>query len=736
MEEGITELAGSVSAVVYQNEENGYTVLRLETDDGGTATVVGCLPFAVPGEQLALTGRWMNHQTHGMQFKAEQAERLMPSSLNDIYTYLSSGAVKGVGPATARLIVERFGEDSLRVLDEEPERLAELKGVTPKRAREIGSEFKRQAAMRRLMEFFTQHGINLEYALRLYKSYGDEAQAAVMNNPYILADEYFGAEFAEADSLALSLGFEADSPERVEAAASFELSHNANNGHTFIPRPKLAAAAAQLIGVSTDTAAEAIDRLIEGGDIVCETLAGVEACYLSRLYYAETFVADRLRFLSQTGHIEETNADRLIADAERDMGITLAEGQREAVRLAAVSGVMALTGGPGTGKTTTVRAILRLFDRLGLTTLLAAPTGRAAKRMSELCGQEASTIHRLLETGYDADLGSLVFKRDGSDPLDAHAVILDECSMIDVVLMQALLSALPAGCRLVLVGDADQLPSVGPGNVFSDVIRSGVVPTVRLEQVFRQAAQSRIVRFAHLINEGKTPDLRENKGDFFFMRRRDAESAVDTIIELCARRLPQNMGISPAQIQVLSPTRLYGTGTANLNKRLQAALNPPAEGKPEKQFGDVIFRIGDRVMQVRNNYDIVWRRANGESGTGVFNGDVGHICEVDLKNQALLVEFDDRRAAYGFDMLGELEPAYAMTVHKSQGSEYRAVVLSLMKGASSLMSRAVLYTAVTRARELLIIVGDPDIAAAMVENNRPQKRYSGLRLRLVNNEKA
>lgn len=731
MDEGRTELAGSVAAVIYQNEENGYTVLRLDTDDGGSATVVGCFPFAVPGEQLLLEGTWAEHPTHGRQFKAESAERIMPSTVNDIYLYLSSGIIKGIGPATAKLIVERFGENSLRVMDEDPDRLTEIKGISGKRAREIGAEFRRQTSMRRLMEFFAGHGIKTEYALRMYKSYGADALAVVMDNPYILADEYFGAEFAEADSLALSLGFDADCPERVEAAACFELSHNANNGHTFIPRNKLALVAARLIGVSEDTALTAVDRLIDCGEIVCEKIGGVEACYLSRLYYAETFVAEKLKAMAAETHIEETSAARLIEEAEREMGMTLAEGQREAVRCAAVCGVMALTGGPGTGKTTTVRAILKLFDKMGLTTLLAAPTGRAAKRMSELCAREASTIHRLLETGYDTDMSALVFKRDNSDPLDAHAVILDECSMIDVVLMQALLAALPAGCRLVLVGDADQLPSVGPGNMFSDVIRSGVIPTVRLRQVFRQAAMSHIVRNAHLINEGELPDFRENKGDFFFMRRRDGESAVDTIIELCARRLPQNMGIEPGQIQVLSPTRLYGTGTANLNKRLQQALNPPHEDKPEKQFGDKIYRLGDRVMQVRNNYDIMWHKTTGETGTGIFNGDVGHICELDVKNQLLVVDFDDRRAMYTFDMLVELEPAYAMTVHKSQGSEYRAVVLSLMKGASSLMSRAVLYTAVTRARELLVIVGDTEVVEGMIANDRPQKRYSGLRLRLI-----
>ena len=732
MDTGLAQLTGNVSAVVYQNEENGYTVLRLETDAGETVTVVGCLPFAVPGECLVLEGSWSEHRVHGRQFKVEHAQRQLPTTLNEMYLYLASGVVKGVGPATARLIVEKFGEDSIRVLEEEPERLAELRGVTPKRAQEIGASFRRQTAVRRLMEFFAAHQIKVEYALRLYKSYGEEAQAAVMNNPYILADEYYGASFAEADSLALGMGFEADCPERVEAAVSFELSYNANNGHCFIPRDKLARAAAQLIGVETELADDAIGRLAESGELIREELAGLEACYLARLYYAETYVAKKLLALAAERFTPEREAEGLIALAEAEMGITLAPEQRQAVRGAAMHGVMVLTGGPGTGKTTTIRAILRLYEKMGLTTLLAAPTGRAAKRMSELCGQEASTIHRLLETGYDPDLGDLVFKRDAEDPLDCHALILDECSMIDVALMQALLTALPPHCRLILVGDRDQLPSVGPGNLFSDVIRSGVLPTVSLRQVFRQAAESRIVRNAHLINEGELPDLMENKGDFFFMRRRDAESAVETIIELCSTRLPQNMGIDPGQIQVLSPTRLYTAGVNNLNRRLQEALNPPAEDKPEKAFGETIFRLGDRVMQVRNNYDIIWRKPNGESGAGIFNGDVGHICELDLKGQQLVVDFDERRAAYSFEMLSELEPAYAMTVHKSQGSEYRAVILSLMKGAGSLMSRAVLYTAVTRARELLILVGDPDLAASMVANDRTQRRYSGLRIRLVN----
>ncbi len=730
-ETSLCSLTGCVNSVIFQNEENGYTVLRLDAETGEQVTVVGCLPFAVPGEGLILTGQWTNHQTHGRQFKAESAERYMPTDENAIYIFLSSGEIRGVGPATARAIVNAFGADSLRVIEEEPERLAELKSVTPKRARDISDQLRKRGSVRRLMDFFAEKGLRMEYALRLYKTFGNDAQTALLNNPYIIADDYYGAPFKEADTLALGLGFEADCPERLEAAALHELSYNASNGHCFMPREKLVATAAQLISVSPELVEASLTRQIESGEIITDEFSGLEACYLARLYRAERFVAERIKMLADNRFIESASADRLIEEAEREMKISLAAEQKAAVKAAATSGVLALTGGPGTGKTTTVRAILALFDRMGLETLLAAPTGRAAKRMSELCSREAATIHRLLETGYDPDLGALVFRHNEDEPLKADAVILDECSMIDIELMQALLAALPVRCRLVLVGDADQLPSVGPGNVFSDIIRSGRVNTVRLEQIFRQAAESRIVRNAHLINKGEMPLLRDNKGDFFMLCRKTADSAVDTIIELCAERLPKNMGIDPSQIQVLSPTRMYETGTRSLNRRLQDALNPRAENKPEKSFGELCFRLGDRVMQIRNNYDIVWRKTTGETGAGIFNGDVGHICELDTRAQYLTVDFDDRRANYTFDMLPELELAYAMTVHKAQGSEYRAVVLSLFRGAKSLMSRSVLYTAVTRARELLIIVGDDETVGAMVANYLPRRRYSALRLRML-----
>ncbi|MCR5647946.1 MAG: ATP-dependent RecD-like DNA helicase [Oscillospiraceae bacterium] len=724
-------LSGTVDSLIYRNEENGYTVLRLRTGDRGLVTAVGVIPAAMPGERLDMTGTWTSHPYHGEQFKADTAVSSMPVDTEDVFAYLSSGAVKGIGPATARELIERFGAEVLDVLENSPERIAEIRGIGMRKAREMVKSYRSRTSLRRLMEFFAENGIRLRYALRLYRLYGDDARAALLDNPYVLTDEYVGAEFAEADAFALALGFDGDAPERVQAAVLYELSFNADNGHSFIPRERLAAAVTQLIGVQPEAAEAAIGELESAGSVVFDEIAGRNAVYLASLHRAETYVAARLRAMSGPARGRRgVDADRLISECESEMGITLAQGQRNAVKAAAVCGVMALTGGPGTGKTTTVRAVLRLFEKLGLTTALAAPTGRAAKRMSELAGTEASTIHRLLEAGYDEFTQTPVFRHGESDPLAADAVILDEASMIDVTLMESLLRALKPDCRLVMVGDANQLPSVGPGNVFSDVLRSGAVETVRLTEVFRQAGESAIVRNAHLINAGEMPPLGENRGDFFFLSRRDAERAADTVIELASSRLPGKMGIPPQQIQVLSPTRRYVTGTVSLNARLQQALNPAAPGKAEKEFGEITFRTGDRVMQIRNNYDIIWRKPSGESGMGVFNGDVGHIVEISHGEQMMTVDFDERLVTYTFDMLGDLELAYAMTVHKAQGSEYRAVILSLGRCAPALLSRAVLYTAVTRARELLIIVGESETVAGMIGNDRPQKRYSGLKTRL------
>ena len=722
-------IEGTVSAIIYQNEENGYTILRMDVKEE-EMTVVGAMPGVSPGEYLAVRGRWVRHATYGPQFKAETVERRLPQGLKEIYHYLASGAVKGVGKATARLLIEEFGEETLSVIEETPEKLTRIKGISPKRARQIGDVFRRQMGMRRLMEFLTEHALPLELAMPLWRAYGDVALEVLRANPYLLVGEEFGVEFSLADGLALSLGVGAEDPQRLEAGLLFELAHNLNNGHTFLPHRKLVEATGVLLEVPGEQLEECLEALAARGEVECEAVAGQEAVYLPPLYEAETFVAQRVSEMSREELTPPQGLDSLIRHIQREQGITYAPQQRQAVELAASRQVMLLTGGPGTGKTTCLRGVLALFEAMGLETALAAPTGRAAKRLGELCGTEASTIHRLLETGFDPHSGKLVFTHDAYDPLPADAVIVDETSMVDVVLMAALLGAMRGDCRLVLVGDPDQLPSVGPGNLFGDLIRSKVVPTVRLTEIFRQAAQSAIVRNAHLVNHGELPDLRENDNDFFFLGRRDSQSTLDTIVDLCRRRLPERMGIPADQIQVLSPTRRRGTGTRALNQALQQALNPPLKGKGERRFGDWVFRAGDRVMQVKNNYDILWREEGGvRSGMGMFNGDIGVIRSID--GETVTVDFDGKVVEYSPDMLGELEPAFAVTVHKAQGSEYRAVILAALEGAPMLMTRGVLYTAITRAKELFIVVGEQGAVARMVANDRQDRRYSGLRSRMA-----
>lgn len=731
MMQELSEINGTVSAVIFRNDENGYGVVKLELDSGEKVTAVGCLPYIAPGEMLSAEGAWMTHAQHGRQFKIEQCSRLLPTSAETIYEYLAGGTVRGIGPATAALIVDRFGDKALDVLEMQPEKLAEIKGISSSKAKDISAGFKKQAGVRRLTEFLCSYGIQPVFALRMFKFYGNSAIEVVHENPYILASSHIGASFAEADSLALALGLDGDSLNRVCAAVVFELVHNSGNGHCFIPRGKLTMATSQLIGVAHELTEDAVDKLAETGEIVCCTVAGLDACYLAPLYEAETYTANRIKSMCRAKAERKVDITSIVLRLEAANDIEYAPMQREAIALAAQNRMLVITGGPGTGKTTILKAVLALYDELELETYLAAPTGRAAKRMSELCGTEASTIHRMLGAKMSEDGETVVFGKDEEDKLACDALIIDECSMVDITLMHAILKALKPDCRILLVGDADQLPSVGPGNVFSDIIRSGVVPTVHLTEIFRQKADSRIVRNAHMIDRGEHPDFNENSGDFFRLRRMQGGSCVDTIVELCKKRLPENMKIPSNQIQVLSPSRKGETGTVNLNKCLQAALNPPDEGKKEKLFGETVFRVGDRVIQIKNNYDIAWKDKLGKSGMGIYNGDIGTIVEIDTVSEYLKVDYDDRTALYGFEMLNELEHAWALTVHKSQGSEYRAVILSLNPVAQLLLTRSVLYTAVTRAKELLIMVGDDNVAHRMIDNHKQSRRYSALRIRLT-----
>ena len=729
-----TEINGIISSVIYLNDENGYAVVRMETDSGEMVTAVGCLPYIAPGEMISAEGSWVTHAQHGRQFKIEQSNRLLPTSADGIYEYLAGSTVKGIGPATAALIVDRFKEKSLDILEMHPEKLAEIKGISLAKAKDLSASFKKQAGVRRLTEFLCAYNIQPLVAIKLYRAYGSAALETVHENPYIISASHIGASFAEADNLALELGVEGDSMNRISAAVLFELQHNSGNGHCFIPRDKLIAATSQLISVPPDLVSDAIDSLSENGGIVCDTVANLNVCYLAELFDAETYTADRLKSMIGLKTKSSANVEKLISKLENMYDISYAPLQKQSIELALNNRILVITGGPGTGKTTILKGILSLYDELELETLLAAPTGRAAKRMSELTCREASTIHRLLGAKMSENGESVVFSKHEGDPLNCDALVLDECSMVDITLMCSLLKALKPGCRLVLVGDADQLPSVGPGNVFSDIIRSQTVPTVRLTEIFRQKGDSRIVRNAHMINRGEHPDFEANTGDFFRLRRLNGGTAVETIVELCARRLPDNMNIPSASIQVLSPTRKGETGTVNLNKRLQAVLNPPSESKKEKLFGEVVFRVGDRVIQTKNNYDTIWKTKGGVSGAGVYNGDIGTIAQIDPITETLTVDFEDKLATYSFEMLNELEHAWALTVHKSQGSEYRAVVLALSGDVQMLLTRGVLYTAVTRAKELLIMVGDDNIAHRMIDNNKQSRRYSALRLRLIADE--
>ena len=724
-------LQGTIETVVYQNYDNGYSVLRLNVGEKQAVTVVGTIPLPVVGERLMVTGKWNSHASYGRQFEAEFLERLMPETAAQIQAYLAGRVIKGIGPVSAARIVAKFGDKTLQIMEREPLRLAEVPGISEARAKAIGEEFRVRVGMRQLMEFFTQHQLPAELALRAYKLFGESTVELLYDDPYLLMEEGLEAPFGAVDRFAIELGVAGDDPRRVEAGILFQLEYNLTVGHSFLPEEKLLLSAAQLLSLDREPIAQGLERLLEAGRVVRDALADITVDYLPELHEAEVYTTMRLQELAKKAFPEPEDLEERIAQVSRDSGIEYSAEQTQAIREAATSGLLLITGGPGTGKTTLLTGILSLLGNLQLKCLVAAPTGRAAKRMAEVTGEEASTIHRLLEAGMDQNTGKMYFARDEDNPLKADAIIVDEMSMVDIRLLYHLLRAIPKGKRLILVGDPDQLPPVGPGSPFGDMLRSGQLPAVRLTEIFRQAQQSLIVMNAHRINQGEMPELKNVKSDFFFMRRNSEEELTKLIRDLCSTRLPKNMGIPPDQIQVLSPTRKGAVGTVALNKLLQGALNPPSPDKKEHSYGDFTFREGDRVMQIRNNYDIVWKKCDGTAaGAGVFNGDVGVIREIDRNKETVTVVYDDREADYDFTQLGELEPAFAMTVHKSQGSEYRAVILTAWGGSPYLLSRSVLYTAVTRAKELLILVGREETVAAMTANARKNKRYTGLKLRL------
>ncbi len=729
MDENLNELEGTVLSIIYRNPENGYAVIRLQTQ-GEETTVVGTIPMIVPGERLSLQGRWINHASYGQQFKAEYVERSMPSAKSAIFSYLASGAIRGIGEKTARRLVDLFGDDTLDIIENEPDKLTAIKGITADKASGFCAELRRQTGLRRLSELLSAYGLSPLLSMRLYAIYGDSAHEALKSDPYLLTQPEFGAPFHPVDELALSSGLSWDDPRRAMGALMFELRHNLTNGHVFLPSGKLINAACTLLDADSDFIAPALNVLIEQGRIRLEDVAGECACYLPTMYNAELATANKLLWMTRSRVEVPENLEQLLEQVQTSMDIRYAQGQLKAISLAASSRVMLLTGGPGTGKTTTVKGIISLYETMGLRVTLAAPTGRAAKRMSELSLRSAATVHRLLQAQSGGGEKTF-FQKDAANPLDVDAVILDETSMVDIELMGALLDALTPECRLVMIGDPDQLPSVGPGRLLSDLIRSGNIPNVKLAQVFRQAQDSGIVSAAHGICRGEAPSKREGS-DLFILSRPAPVDASRTVVELCASRLPGKMGIPPQQIQAITPTRKGPCGSNNLNALLREALNPPSKQKPEIRTGDSIFRVGDRVMQSRNNYDLVWTSDSLLSaGTGVFNGDIGTIVGVDPYVGIVTVDFEDHTVEYTPDDLSDLEPAWAITVHKAQGSEFRAVVFAVCAVPKPLEIRSLFYTGVTRAKELLVLAGDESTIARMCANDTQRNRYSGLRARLA-----
>lgn len=732
----VLQITGMVDHIVFCNEDNGWTVLELDTQDA-VVTVVGTFPHVQVGETLRVQGSWVNHPSFGPQFKATASESTLPTDATAILRYLASGAVKGIGPATAARIVDRFGADALRVLEEEPQELAKIKGITLSKAREMGQSFCAQFGLREVVMTFGTYGLTTNEALRCWKKFGPSTLTKIKANPYLLCSSGLRIGFERADQICLAQGGDTMDAHRLEAGVQYVLRHNLGNGHTCLPRDKVLQTAMKLLEVPEESVDAAITRMVDGLQLRQVEMEGRPYLFLPRYYESEAFIANRMRLMSGMGSAVIAEDIQLRIDAmERNFHITYEEQQRKAMVEAVATGTLILTGGPGTGKTTTLRGMITLLESMGETVAIAAPTGRAAKRISELTGREAKTIHRLLEVRYgvDGDEEGPVFDRNERNPLEADAVVVDEMSMVDVVLFEHLLRATKTGCRLILVGDTDQLPAVGAGCVLQDLMDSGIVPVVQLTQVFRQALESRIVYNAHRIVQGQPMEL-DNKSDCFYMPRPSAAAVTDTVLELCHHRLPDAYGYTHLDgIQVLCPGRKGEVGTGEINRRLQELLNPADKKKAEITVEGVTLRVGDKVMHNRNNYDIPWTKDNGDSGSGIFNGDIGVLEEVRLREDRLTVRYEDRVATYTKEDAQDLELAYAITVHKSQGSEFEAVILPLFRNTPQLCYRHLLYTAVTRAKSLLIIVGSRETLDRMIENDRKTLRYTGLRTFLTMGE--
>lgn len=731
-EKELLQLCGTVEEVIFRNSGNGYTVMTI-MNNGVTATAVGMMANVNIGDELKLIGNWKTHSNYGEQFAFECYEQSMPSGAEGILKYLSSGTVKGIGRATAKRIVDTFGENTLMIMQNEPERLAEIKGISKEKALMIGEEIKKTFGMREMMLELAGYQISAQEAVKIWKVCGSEALEKIKENPYILCDDGIGMEFKRADQIAVKLNKAADDEYRIRAGIIYVLSQNTKNGHTCLPQKAVIDVTAKFLILEQQQVSDVADAMVTDGSLITYTMEGEEFLFLPLFYKSESYAAERLHIMLESPPEKIVGVEAALQAFEKKHAISYADLQRKAIIEALSGGLLILTGGPGTGKTTTLNAIIELYKQCGLKVLLAAPTGRAAQRMSEVTGHNAKTLHRLLEVEWDRN-DRPVFTRNERNMLDCDALIIDELSMVDSVLFEGVMRALPLGCRLIMVGDIDQLPSVGAGNVLYELIASKKIPVIQLTEIFRQSMQSLIITNAHKIVHGEMPEITRTDSDFFFMAYSDRDTVSAKIVELCAARLPNTYGYSPFDdIQVLCPARKGELGVIKMNIKLQAVLNPKTDNAKEIVSDYYTFRIGDKVMQNRNNYDLAWTKLDGTSGSGVFNGDIGRISSIDKRNKIVYVKFDDRVVEYDQESLFDLELAYATTVHKSQGNEFNAVIIPVHSVPKLLCYRNLLYTAVTRAKKILILVGDIAAMKSMIDNHKKTLRYSGLKS-LLNEE--
>lgn len=733
-EHSMESLKGTIVETIFRNDENGYTVALLESEEE-LITITGSFGTDVTGENIEIYGKKVKHPKYGDQFQVDMYNTILPTDLEQIENYLSSGFIKGVGKFTAKKIVEAFKEDTFDIIQKNPVRLMEIEGIGEKKADMIVKSFAEQVDIKEIMIFLQSHGISPNYSVRIYKEYTKDTIPIIQENPYRLSEDIYGIGFKLADKIAASLGVEKKSPYRISSGVKYVLAEYAARGHTYMPYNMLVNNSASLLDIAIEDTEDEIRNMAFTDKIHIENIKGESVVYYLPYHKAEVNVCKELINLARMNFdITENEVLEYLESIQGESSINLTEMQKEAVIQSIINGVTVITGGPGTGKTTIILSIIKIFEAMNKEVLLCAPTGRAAKRITESAGREAKTIHRMLEYAYGEDDSNLAFNKNEHSPLDCHVVIVDEMSMVDILLMNDLLKALKRGTRLIMVGDMDQLPSVGAGNVLADIIKSNIIKTIRLDMIFRQSIGSMIVQNAHAVNKGSIPICNKKDSDFYFMRENNTRKTVDLIVELYENRLPSKYGFNPIKdIQVLSPMKKGDAGVIELNRRIQAAVNPPSKFKKEKAFGKYVFRAGDKVMQIKNNYQAVWTLTgkDGITGEGIYNGDIGSVVYIDHNEQELLVQFDDdKEVVYSFNQLDELILAYATTVHKSQGSEFPVIVMPMVWGPPMLLTRNLFYTAITRAKELVVLVGREKYMEDMIKNNKINKRYSALDYRL------